>query len=93
MADSIGKRAAEIEDSIRQILYRDWNPIGVGSLPADEYDSYIGPVYRSLAGSRSEEELIEFLLRSERDTIGMSCESPEHLRPVARRLLELDVGL
>jgi len=88
------KRAAEIQDSIRQILYREWDPIGVsGSAPDDEYDSYIGPVYRILSGSRSEQELIEYLFRTERDTIGMSCGSPEQLRPIARKLLELDVSL
>jgi hypothetical protein len=93
MTDSRDDRAVEIQDSIRQVLYRDWNPIGVDSLPEDEYDSYIGPVYRILSGSRSEQELIEFLFRTERDTIGTSCESQEQLRPVARRLLSLDVSL
>jgi hypothetical protein len=94
MTDSRDTRAAEIQDSIRQILYHEWDPIGVsGSAPEDEYDSHIAPVYRILAGSRSEQELIEFLFRTERDTIGVSCESPERLRPVARRLLELDVRL
>ena len=94
MTDTREKRAAEIQDSIRQILYHDWNPIGLGgALPEDEYDSYIAPVYRILAGSRSEQDIIEFLFRTERDTIGLPCESPEQLRPVARRLLELDVRL
>ena len=94
MANSKERRVAEIQDSIRQILYREWDPIGVsGSAPEDEYDSYIGPVYRILSGSRSEQELIDFLFRTERDTIGVSCESPEQLRPVARRLLDLDVSL
>ena len=93
MTDSRVNRAAEIQASIRQVLYRDWNPIGVGSLPEDEYDSYIAPVYRILAGSRSEQELVDLLYRIERDSIGMPCESPEMLRPVARKLLELDVRL
>lgn len=94
MTDSKDKRAAKIQDSIRQVLYCDWNPVGFGeALPADEYDSYIAPVYRILVGSRSEQELIEFLFNTERDIIGAPCESPEQLRPVARRLLELDVRL
>jgi len=96
MTDSRDKRAAEIQDSIRQILYHDWNPIGVSDLPGDEYDSYIAPVYRILAGSRSEQELVEFLFRTARDTIGVACETQEHfeaLRLVARRLLELDARL
>src|SRR5262245_16961271 len=97
MSDSREKKAAEIQDSIRQILYHEWDPIGVaGSAPKDEYDSYIGPVYRILSGSRSEQELVEYLFRTVRDTIGVACETPEHfeqMRPVARRLLELDVTL
>ncbi len=96
MTDSREKRAAEIQDSIRQVLYHDWNPIGVPDLPEDEYDSYIAPVYRILSGSRSEQELVEYLFRTARDTIGVACETAEHLeqmRPVARRLLELDVRL
>jgi hypothetical protein len=94
MTDSRESRAAKIQDSIRQVLYRDWNPVGFGdALPADEYDSYIAPVYRILVGSRSEQELIEFLFSTERDIIGVPCESPEQLRPVAHKLLELDVRL
>jgi hypothetical protein len=97
MADSRDKRAADIQDSIRQILYRDWDPIGVcGSAPEDEYDSHIAPIYRILAGSRSEDELVEFLHRTARDTIGMASDTIEHFelgRPIARTLLELDVRL
>ena len=94
MMDSREKRAAEIQDSIRQILYHDWDPIGVSGLaPDDEYVSYIAAVYRILAGTRSEQELVEFLVRTERSTIGLSCESPEQVRPVARKLLALDVSL
>src|SRR6266571_2272334 len=91
------KKAAEIQDSIRQILYQDWNRIRfAGSLPEDEYDSYIAPVYRILAGSRSEQELIEFLFRTDEDIMGATRTPSEHyeqLRPVARKLLELDVRL
>jgi hypothetical protein len=95
MADARDKRAAEIQDSIRQILLHDWSPIGAG-VPADEYDAYIAPVYRILASSRSEQELCEFLFRTARDTIGVASDTAEHFelgRPVARKLLELDVRL
>jgi len=81
-------------DSIRQIFYREWDPIGVSGLaPSDEYDAYIAPVYRILVGSRSEDELVDLLRRTESETIGTACESCEQLRPVARRLLALDVRL
>lgn len=80
----------EIRDSIRQILLNEWNPIGF-DVPHDEYDSYIAPIYRILAGSRSEQELIEFLFRTERDIIGIACNSPEQLRLLAHRFMEIDV--
>ena len=94
MAEAKSKRAAEVQDSVRQVLYRDWNPIGFSDLPEDEYDSYIAPVCRILTGSRSEQELMEYLFRAAHDTIGVACETAEHfeqMRPVARKLLELDV--
>ena len=94
MADSREKRAAEIQDAIRQILYRDWDPIGVcGAAPEDEYDSYIGGVYRILAGSRSEEELVQFLVWTAEDTVGSQEPASARLRQVAHELLALDVRL
>jgi len=94
MSESREKRAAEIQDAIRQILYRDWDPIGVsGAAPDDEYDSYIGGVYRILASSRSEEALIQFLSGAVEDLVGSQESAPEDLRLVARKLLALDVRL
>ncbi len=87
--------ALEIQNSIRQILFKEWDPIGVSDNLnlVDEYDSYIAPIYRLLSINQSEESLIEFLFRTERDVLGVACESPEQLRPVAKKLLSLDVHL
>lgn len=98
-SDSVKKsrpsRAIEIYDSVRQILLRDWDPIGVCGEPnaSDEYDAYIAPIYRILVGTRSEFELIECLRRIERDEIGLSPGKPESLKLVAENLLALDVKL
>lgn len=89
-------RAKTIQKSIRQVLLRDWDPIGVSNddeRPDDEYDSYIESVYRILCGSRSEDDLVSYLHRTESKYIGIWREDKELLRPVARRLLELDVNL
>ena len=88
-------RALEIYDSIRQILYGNWDPIGISTegCPVDESDAYIAPVYRILAGSRSEGELIECLRRIERDEISVDPVPAERLLPVAEKLLSLDVML
>jgi len=95
MSDFKIKRAAEIQDSIRQILFSEWDPIGVNDNQnlSDEYDSYIAPVYRVLTGIRSEEALIDYLFKTEHETIGCGCTDREMLRPVARKLLTLDVKL
>jgi hypothetical protein len=80
------RRALEIQDSIRQVLYHDWDPIGVaGDAPEDEYDSYIGEVYEILSGSRSDDELIDYLRRSAAERMGLSVVMPvERLRSVAK---------
>jgi hypothetical protein len=94
MADSREKRATEIQDAIRQILYRDWDPVGVcGAAPEDEYDSYIGGVYQILASSRSEEALIQFLAGAVEDILGAPESAPERLRSVTQKLIALDVRL
>jgi len=89
-------RTNQIMESIRGVLFRDWDPIGVSGddeWPTDEYDAYVRPVYRILAGSRSEDELIRFLYKTEKRTIGVNCGDPEKLRPIAKELLELRVEL
>jgi len=45
------KRARGIQQQIREVLLRQWDPIHVGDEPQahDEYDGYIGAVYRLLA--------------------------------------------
>jgi hypothetical protein len=99
MSDARNKRATEIQDAIQLILYYDWNPIPFGNLPLDEYDSYIAPIYRILASSRSEEKLIDFLIKTECDTIGLGEPKMaqdhyrEKLRPIAKKLLKLNVKL
>lgn len=87
------ERGLQIQNSIRQILFYDWDPIGISkdSTWDDEYDSYIAPIYRILVGTRSEDEIVKRLFQIERDSMGIAREDRETLRPVARKLLELEV--
>jgi hypothetical protein len=89
------QRAREIQESIRQVLLRDWDPIGVSDVPEaqDEYDSYVGGVYRLLASGASEDEVIEHLQWIESDRMGLTAADPEELRVVAMRLAQLNVSL
>ena len=69
----VATRGLEIFDSIRQVLLRDWDPIGIRGNDGlrDEYDAYIAPIYRILVGSRSRDELIGCLQRLEEEEIGI----------------------
>lgn len=89
------ERATEIQNEIREVLFQGWDPIGLSDNPKlnDEYDSYIGSVYRILASSRSAEKLIDYLFEAENETIGMMTENSEHLIPIAQKLLRIDVNL
>jgi len=85
----------EIQEAIRQVLFRDWDPIGVNENEnlRDEYDGYIARVYRVLVGSRSDNDLVQLLCRMELNEAGVASRSPEDLRLIAKELLSLDVRL
>jgi hypothetical protein len=59
---SQSQRGREVMQTIRAALMQHWDPIGVADIPEAQtsMDSYIASVYRILADTRSEEELIEF---------------------------------
>ncbi|MEP6704950.1 MAG: hypothetical protein ABJB34_09105 [Acidobacteriota bacterium] len=88
-------RALEIQDSIRRVFFRDWDPLGINDYKSsdDEYDSYIAPVYRILVGSRSESDLIDTLKRIATDQMGIGAGSLEKLDLVAEKLFKLKVTL
>ena len=56
-------RAREYQSAIRQILMKEWDPIGVSHVveAQDEYDSYIPHIYSQLLHRKSEEEIFENL--------------------------------
>ena len=65
------------QDAIRRVLLDKWDPIGVREVPEaqDEYDGYVGGVYRLLTTGVSVPELAEHLVRIERDSMGLSARS------------------
>ena len=92
--DRRDKRTREIQDSIREILMREWDPIHVQDIPEaqDEYDGYVGGVYRLLASGASEVTIATHLASVERESMGLPTSS-EALLAVARHLREIDVRL
>jgi hypothetical protein len=88
------ERAREIQSQIREILLRDWDPIGVKeeARAQDEYDGYIGGVYRLLASGASSRSVAEHLARVEAEQMGFGAPA-DKLMDVATRLCALDVNL
>jgi hypothetical protein len=68
-------KADDIAEAIRQVLIREWDPIGVmddPEWPRDEYDSYIGEVYRYLARGESAEFIARHLCFIEERLMGLA---------------------
>ncbi len=88
-------RAKEIQDQIRSILLTDWDPIGVGEIPeaADEYDGYIGGIYRLLSSHASVDDVARHLHEIVISLIGLSSGAEGDHRDVAQKLCALDVRL
>jgi len=94
MGDARTQRALEVMDSIRQVLFQEWDPIGVSDNEklSDEYESCIAPVYRLLAEGASAQAIAECLFKLEHE-LGVPGKSKDHLLPIANRLRALDVKL
>ena len=53
------------QERIRQLLSRDWDPIGIAGVgPGDEYDEYVGRVYSMLINETATETAIAEYLRT-----------------------------
>lgn len=77
------------------MLLHDWDPIGVQEISEaqDEFDSYVGGVYRLLSRGATEEEIVDHLQHIERVTMGLPARDRSALFPVAQGLIRLDVAL
>jgi len=89
------QKAREIQASIARVLMEDWDPIGVREEPdvANEYDAYVGGVYRLLASGANTQQIAEHLAAVERDRMGLANPSVDALLPVAEKLTQLDTHL
>jgi len=70
--DQRTRQARQIYGAINEILFTYWDPIGMNDvLPKDEYESYVGEVYRALANGKSEAGLVRLLTSIENESIGL----------------------
>jgi hypothetical protein len=55
---------------IRDILNRDWNPIGIDW--EDEYDSYVGAIAAMIRDDKPDDRLMAYLEWAEADNMGLA---------------------
>ena len=84
------ERAREYQASIRQILMKEWDPIGVSDIPEaqDEYDSYVPHIYSQLIHHKSEQEVFDNLWKIETDRMGLYG-NRQRTEKVTKMLMEL----
>jgi hypothetical protein len=69
-------QSRENRTRVREILMRDWDPIGIAGVPeaADEYDPYVGKVYVMLMDERAPADTIAaYLLDVATRNMGLSA--------------------
>jgi hypothetical protein len=83
-------RAKVYHAAIREILLNEWDPIGVSRIPEahDEYDGYVGGVYRLLTTHANRHELFIHLWQIETDHMGLSG-NRHHTEAIAEKLFHL----
>ena len=83
-------RARRYHESIRAILLKDWDPIGVADIPEarDEYDSYVGQLYLMLIRHEPRHTLVDHLWRVETEHMGLAG-NRRHTEAIADSLLRL----
>jgi hypothetical protein len=89
--DEKTRRARLIQHEITEVLRRNWDPIGIKDVPEaqDEYDAYVGGVYRLLESGATVKEIAAHLVKVETDQLGFQDTQVNMLIPVAKRLLKI----
>jgi hypothetical protein len=81
-----GKPWIIIQNQIREVLNRDWDPIGVADVVDDEYDGYIGRIYSLLSKHASDKDISGYLLWVEVEQMGLTRTPNDERLRVARNL-------
>ena len=82
--------ARDLQNRIREVLLRDWDPIGVAEIPeaVDEYDDYIHEIHGLLIRREPRHRLVDHLWWTETDHMALFG-NRARTEAVAERLLGL----
>ncbi len=82
----MNKDQKELYRTVDEILWNDWDPIGVNDIaPRDEYQSYVPEIFLMLIHNKTENEIADRLYKIETETIGVMG-SREHCLKIAMKL-------
>ncbi len=75
---------------IREVLLKEWDPIGVAQSTEaqNEYDGYVAEVAALVFGKASWEEIVDYLWKTEIETMGLPG-NRQKIELIASRLLEI----
>ena len=90
MGEKLLPKQLELYRGIDEILWNDWDPIGINLLPSsrDEYQNYIPVIFRMVMKSVSIQELEEYLDDVVRNRMGLRSIKKSN-QPVAKKIIEL----
>jgi hypothetical protein len=85
------KQAQSLQQKIKQVLLKEWDPIGVQAIPEaqDEYDGYVPTIYSMLITRKPINEVFEYLLWLETQHMGLTTDR-QLTHNVAERLVNLN---
>lgn len=87
MSTKLPPRLRELYRAIDEILWRDWDPIGISGIEEarNEYQGYLPQVYRlALAGDRA--KIAAYLFSAATEQMGLTTQRNQHLA-VADKIL------
>ena len=90
MGEKLLPKQLELYRGIDEILWNDWDPIGINLLPSsrDEYQNYIPVIFRMVMKSVSIQELEEYLDDVVRNRMGLRSIKKSN-QPVAKKIIAL----
>ena len=83
----------QLMEAVREIVRRDWDPLGVADNPScyDEYDSYAATAARYVWERVDKHKLAAYLGQVQEVSMGLSQVNAGHDMSVAQRLLALPI--
>jgi hypothetical protein len=87
--EAAGESWLDIQRKVREVLNREWDPIGVADVVDDEYDIYIEELYRLVKGNAPEQEIADRLRSIEVDRMELRASAVTKLSAVAVSLQNL----